>query len=126
MKKETFAKQVMRVLDGMVKAGEVYKISVDGEEMFALADEVPAKAKKKPSPKVKCKPRVKCKPLLKVEAVVQTKNQKYVERAKKAVLTRQRNMMLKDLAKKEQYSARAKKAAITRKLNTLLRSLGAK
>lgn len=93
-KEETFEEQVMRVLNTMVKEGEVYKISVNGEEMFALADPTQEK------PEVKHKPKVKS----------------YT--AKKANLDA--------YIKKQKYLARAKKAVITRKLNTLLRGLGAK
>ena len=94
MKEETFEEQVMRVLNQMVKEGEVYKISVNGEEMYALADPVPAE------PMVKCKPRVKAYTAKKANLGAYIKKQKYLARAQKGAITRKLNTLLRSLGAK--------------------------
>ena len=96
-KTETHEEQVMRVLEEMVRDGEMLKISVNGQPMYGLPGTLEA------TPKAR---EVKCKPMTRSYTVKQQNLEAEIKRQK--------------------YLARAKKGAITRKLNTLLRSMGAK
>ena len=93
-KEETFEEQVMRVLNTMVKEGEVYKISVNGEEMYALADPIPVE------PQVKCKPRIKSYTAKKTNLNEYIKKQKYLARGQKGAITRKLNTLLRSLGAK--------------------------